>query len=202
MKRMILLFGVLVVFYSSTAFAQTSQPVVGRKTILFDVFIIDLKNQTMEELEKIAKEKRQLDKAVADGKIKIIAHERLRCLSGEGTNIKLGQRLPFQSGSAQNLPQIQYENFGLTLIINLQNISDGSIEAKYTLEFSYQLANFLDAAPAFLQRTLAGITKLKPDDLTPVIEVRQREPFWKAMQEKSDAPTANFWVVFSGKFID
>jgi hypothetical protein len=190
-------------FLLPSGFAQNPTPVAERRTIILDVFVVDLKNQLAEDIETLSKEKAKFNKAVADGKIKIVANNRIRCLSGETNNLRLSQRIPIQSGSN---PQVPYENVGFSLSITTHSAADKMIEVKYAIEWSASIANYLDAYPAFIQRTLSGLTKLSPNELTPIIDSIQREPLWKpatpANQEKPNESTGNFLVLFSGRVVD
>ncbi len=195
--RYLILSAVCLCTFLPPVFAQNPTSTSERRTIILDVLLIDLKNQSAEEIETLVKDRARFNKTLADGKIKMVSSMRTRSLTGEVNNLRIGQRLPTNSSQAQ------YENTSFNLSLTLNLTAEKMIEVKYAIEWSATITNFQVATPTFIQRSLMGLTKLSPNELTPVIDLIQREPLWKSAtptgQEKPDESTGNFLVLFLGK---
>lgn len=187
----------------TSAFSQIPLALAERKTIHLDVLLIDLKNQPADDFETLVRDRARFNKTIADGKIKLVSSIRMRCLTGEANNLRIGQRIPTP---ASNSPQAQYENTGFNLSVTLNLAVDKMIEVQYTMDWSATIANYLQANSAFIQRQISGLTRLNPNELTPIMESIQREPFWKPAtpsgQEKPNESTGNFLLLFLGKVAD
>jgi hypothetical protein len=185
-----------------SGFAQNPASSLERRTIILDVFVIDLKNQSADELETLSRDRTKFNKAIAEAKIKIVSSNRIRCLSGEPHSLRVGQRVPISSSSSQ----AQYENTGFTLSMTAHSAANNKVEVRYGIEWSANIANYRDAHPAFIQRNLSGITKLNAHELTPIMDSIQGEQLWKPAsssgQDRPGESTGNFMILFSAKIND
>jgi hypothetical protein len=203
MKKLILIAASLLTLYPSSNLAQNSPMTAERKTVLLDVVLIDLMNQTADDLEPALKDRVRFNRTVADGKIKLVSRVHLRCLTGEPNSLRIGQRIPVQPASKS---QWQVESVGLTLNLTASLTTDRLIELKYSLEWSATIPNYQEAEPAHIQRQVSGISNLIPNQLTPTVDLIQREPLWKSAsppgQEKANESSGNFLLLFSGRVGD
>jgi hypothetical protein len=190
-------------FLPPSGFAQNPTSTLERRIIVVDVVVIDLKNQSTDELETLSRDRTKFNKAIADAKIKIVSSNRIRCLSGEPHTLRVGQRVPISSSGSS---QVQYENTGFTLSITARSVENKIIEVKYGIEWSAYVANYRDTHPVFIQRNLSGITKLNPNELTPILDSIQGEqllkPATSSGQDRPGESTGNFLILFSAKIND
>src|SRR6476619_2625360 len=83
---------------------QTSQ--TPARSVVLDIDVLDVNLDQRGEIERTVKDKRSLDRLIAEGKARPIAGIQVRARTGEQASARMGQRVPIQaSTTAQGTPQ-------------------------------------------------------------------------------------------------
>jgi len=139
--------------------------------MVIDIDVIDMNPDQYGEIEKVTKDKRSLDRFIAEGKGRSIASIQVRARHGERATARMGQRVPVQVSTAgQNTPQVQYENNGLNVDIGPRMLEGDRVAIKLGIELTAILRNQNSLVSTFVQRTVNN-----------QVNVRAGEPrFWSA----------------------
>jgi hypothetical protein len=91
----------LMCLLAASATAQEPKPATqpSEQTIVLDISMVEVNLNSMEELEKIAKEKTRLDSLIAEGKARPVASLQMRARSREQATARVGQRVPIQTAT-------------------------------------------------------------------------------------------------------
>jgi hypothetical protein len=198
----------LVFLLTLTAAAQEpkiSQP-PGRAIVL-DIDIIDLNPEQRGEFEKIIKDKRSIERFIAEGKARPIAGIQLRARSGGQATARMGQRVPVQaSTTSQGTPQIQYENTGLNVTVEPRLTESDRIEIKLNLDLTAVVRNDNVLTPTFVQRTVSDVFNVRPGEPAFVVSVTQYEGLLPSLPRTGSRPGdyggGNFVIVLTARIVD
>ena len=176
------------------------------RTIVLDIDVIDVNVEQPGEIERMIKDKRQLDRLIADGKAHPIAGIQMRGRSGEQTSARMGQRLPERSMATQGTPQIQYENTGLSVDFTPRVLEAEKIEVKLKIDWSAVVRNDNFFGPMFIQRTISDVVTVKNGEPTALISVTQHEGLLPALPKSGSKPGdsagGNFVIVLNARLLD
>lgn len=184
---------------------QTSQS--AARTVVLDIDIIDVNPDQRGEIEKIIKDKRSLERLIAEGKARPIAGIQVRARSGEQASARMGQRVPVQaSTTAQGAPQIQYENTGLNVDVEPRMLESDRISIKLRIELTAVVRNENILTPTFVQRTVSDIVNVRPGEPALLVSVTQHEGLLPALSPTGSKPGehagGNFVIVLTARLVD
>ena len=182
---------------SLTIAAQGQQRTEGKvQAFVLEVNIVEVTELQRDDIEKIEKSVEQLTRLTSEGKAKLVASLRVRTRAGEGFSARIGQRIPIQTGGlpayrpadgsgpgAANspqvaVPQLQYENTGLSVDGNSVAVGDGMLDIKFKLEMSGLDRSTGRLTPTFIQRTLSDVIRMKEGETAIPMGLIQQEPPW------------------------
>ena len=169
--------------------------------------MLDLNLDQPPEIERAIKDKRVLDRLIADGKARPIAGLQARSRTNESTSARLGQRVPVQaSTTTQGSPQIQHENTGLSVEVHPRIVEQDSIEIRLKIELTAVVRNENILAPTFVQRTVNNVVLVKSGEPTLLLSVTQHEGLLPALSKPGskpgDATGGNFVIVLNARLLD
>jgi type II secretory pathway component HofQ len=198
MRRFLFCVGLPLCLWVNPAFSQQPTPLPATQSITLDIKVVDIASATIEEIERIARDKNRLSQMLADGRAKITASTQVVTLSDHTNSLHLGQRVPIQrtGGPAS---QIEYENTGLSLDVRPRLVKDNLVEVQFKLDFSGVVGETL---PAFIQRSISTTVLLKADEPAMVLGFTQNETLWPKGTEadqKSNGQQKNFFLLVSAK---
>jgi len=181
---------------------QSQQP--QSRSISVDVDVIDFGIDAA-QVEAALRDRRQLDRMVADGTARFIARAKVRGRSGESVTTRMGQRVPIRSALSPATAQIQYENTGLTLNVNARAVEGDRIDVKLSVELSAVVRRDNTVEPIFVQRSVSDSVLLKAGEPTVLVSVAQNEGLFPISPRTPGAPERigeNFVVVLTARFVD
>lgn len=184
---------------------QSSQSLA--RTVVLDIDVLEVSVDQRGEIEKIVKDKRSLDRMIAEGKVRPIAGIQVRARTGEQASARMGQRVPIQaSTTAQGTPQIQYENTGLNVDVEPRMAESDRIAIKLKIELTAVVRNENILAPTFVQRTFNDIVNVRPGEPVVLVSVTQHEGLLPASQKPGSKPAeqagGNFVIVLTARLLD
>jgi hypothetical protein len=186
--------------------AQTSPSMVFRSVVL-DIDVIDVNLDQRGEIEKITKDKRSLDRFIAEGKGRLIAGIQVRARSGEHATARMGQRVPVQvSTTNQSTPQIQYENTGLNVDVEPRIIKEDRVAIKLNIDLTAVVRNPNTLTPTFVQRTVNDQVYVRPGEPALLVSVSQHEGLLTALpttgSKPGDQAGGNFAIILTARLVD
>jgi Flp pilus assembly secretin CpaC len=186
--------------------AQTSQSMALRSVVL-DIDVIDVNLDQRGEIEKITKDKRSLDRFIAEGKGRLIAGIQMRARSGEHATARMGQRVPVQvSTTNQSTPQIQYENTGLNVDVEPRIIKEDRAAIKLTIDLTAVVRNANTLTPTFVQRSVNDQVYVRPGEPTLLVSVSQHEGLLTVLPTTGSKPGeqagGNLVIVLTARLVD
>lgn len=197
----------LVFLLTLTAAAQEpKQPSqAAARTVVLDIDIIDLNPDQRGEFEKMIKDKRSVDRLMAEGKARPIAAVQLRAQSGGQASSRMGQRVPIQaSTTAQG--QIQYENTGLNVGVEARIIENDRITVKLNIDLTAVVRNENILTPTFVQRNMSDIVNVRAGEPAIVMSVTQYEGLLPSLPRTGSKPGdyggGNFVIVLTARIVD
>jgi hypothetical protein len=230
MKRIYASLWIFVCLFAVTARAQDSVSATAQKNIVFDLKIVDIEGQTPEAMEAIARDQNRLNQVLSEGKAKLIAGTKVSALLNVKTSMRTGQRVPVQTASlpifqspgnhpansqtpqqgsgapqpAGGIPQIQYENTGLSLDFEPRLRPDGSIDLFFRIEMTIVSTETGRLTPTFITRTLTSSIKIKQNQPPIILEMFQNEfPAQSPAQTSpANALRGNFFILLSAKVVE
>ena len=189
---------------------QNSQSLA--RTVVFDIDVLDVNLDQRGELERIVKDKRSLDRLIADGKARPLAAIQVRARTGEQASARMGQRVPIQAsttttpGAPQPIQQIQYENTGLSVDVEPRMVESDRIAIKLKIDLSAVVRNENIPAPTFVQRTINDFVNVRPGEPVVLVSVTQHEGLLPASPKPGSKPAeqtgGNFVIVLTARLLD
>jgi hypothetical protein len=230
MKRIYATLWVVVCLFAVAARAQESSATPTPKNLVFDIKIVDTDAATLETMEVLAKDRNRLNQMLAEGKAKLVAGTKLYALINERTAMRIGQRVPVQTATfpafqppagnrpnntasqqalnlpfaAPGVPQIQYENSGLSLEFEPRLRRDGTIDLVYKIELTIVSSESGKLKPTFITRNITGVVKIKQNQPPIILEMYQNDFPAQASAATNPANSlrGNFFILFSAKEVD
>jgi len=225
-KKAFSVVAVVMCLLAASAHAQTQEPKpTTDQTIVIDISVIEVGLSRAEEIEGIGKDKNKLNSLISEGKARPIASIQLRARSNEQATARVGQRVPITTSTfpaintsrrtdqpgmveVQNsgLPQIQYENTGLSVEVLPRVLSNGQLETRVKIELSAVDASTGRMTPTFLQRTLSDVIRARPGEPALLLGVMQHESLWPATGQPNTKPgegaRGSFIVLMTARLVD
>ena len=208
MKLFLRVLGLLLLSASITAAQepkQTSQS--AARTVVLDIDVLDVNLDQRGEIEKIVKDKRSLDRLIAESKGRPIAGIQVRARTGERASARMGQHVPVQaSTTTQGTPQIQYENTGLNVDVEPRMVDNDRIAIKLNIEITAVAKNENNLAPTFVQRTVSDVVNLRTGEPVVLVSVTQHEGLLpaspKSTSRQGEQAGGNFVIVLTARLSD
>ena len=208
MKLSLRVLGLVLLCAAVTAAQEPKQnPQSPARTVVLDIDVLDVNLDQRGEIEKIVKDKRSLDRFIAEGKARPIAAIQVRARNGEQASTRMGQRVPVQSvTTTQGTPQqIQYENTGLNVDVEPRMVESDRISIKLKIELSAVVRNENVLAPTFVQRTVNDFVNVRPGEPVVLVSVTQHEallPAPKSGSKPGEQAGGNFVIVLTARLLD
>ena len=203
MKRLLSIVPIFLLLLASVAVSQTP---VGdtTKTLVFNLELLEFSPDLLKDIEKLAQDRSRLDRLTADGKVRPMSDLQIRTRPGEPASIRMGQRVPTQiASSVQGIPQIQYENTGLSVDISPSLAPADRVLASLKVELSF-LAKNGTPNPTFCQRSYSSKVNLKPNEKALLFSIVQQGSLWPSVpnQPASDATYGNYVLLLTVRVVD
>jgi len=184
---------------------QTSQ--TPARSVVLDIDVLDVNLDQRGEIERTVKDRRSLDRLIAEGKARPIAGIQVRARTGEQASARMGQRVPIQaSTTAQGTPQIQYENTGLNVDVEPRMVDTDRLAIKLKIELTAVVRNENILAPTFVQRTVNDFVHVRPGESVVLVSVTQHEgllpPSSKSASKPGEQGGGNFVIVLTARLMD
>jgi len=190
----------LILLIASVVVAQT--PTVStqaRRTLMFNVELLEFNADLAREIERAAQDRARLDRLTAEGRVRPMGEIQVRTRSGEPASVRMGQRIPIQTASAQ----VQYENTGMTLDITPELLPEERVLASMKLDLS-TTANGATTTPYFSTRSFVSKLNLKPNERVVLLSVVQQGSLWPVTPgtPARDAAYGNYLLLISVRILD
>ena len=208
MKLFLRVLGLLLLSASITAAQEPKQPSQSAaRTVVLDIDVLDVNLDQRGEIEKIVKDKRSLDRLIAESKARPIAGIQVRARTGERASARMGQRVPVQaSTTTQGTPQIQYENTGLNVDVEPRMVDNDRIAIKLNIEITAVAKNENNLAPTFVQRTVSDVVNVRTGEPVVLVSVTQHEGLLPGLPKTTSKPGeqagGNFVIVLTARLLD
>ena len=188
---------------------QPSQ--IASRTVVIDLNFIDVRADVAASLERSVRDASSIARLVTEGKAKSILSLQMRSKSGEQASVRIGNRIPIQTGMAQAVPQISYENTGGNVDAGPEIIGE-QIQIKLKVDISYVTRSQATAPPLFLQRSLSQVVRVRPGETVILTNAIEHEPLWpEAAPGSGPAPSSarepapasgNFAAVVTARIVE
>jgi len=185
---------------------QNSQSLA--RTVVLDIDVLDVNLDQRGEIEKIVKDKRSLDRLIAEGKARPLAGIQVRARTGDQASARMGQRVPIQAFTpTQGTPQqLQYENTGLSVDVGPLMVESDRIVIRLKIELTAVVRNENILAPTFVQRTVNDIVNVRPGEPVVLVSVTQHEGLLPASPKPGSKPGeqagGNFVTVLTARLLE
>lgn len=213
---------VLVCLLAGTAAAQ--EPRIDR-TVILDISIIEMTAARAEDIETMVKDKQRLNALINEGKAKAVASLQMRTRSGEGAIARIGNRVPVQTATlpgfnrprsdsnepsggsgAVAVPQIQYENIGLSVTATPRIVAGEQVEVRLQIEQSAIERSTGTFTPTFIQRTLHDFSRVRAGETALLFGVVQHQPSMAGAPTQSarqaEQAVTSFGVLLTARIVD
>ncbi|HJQ68718.1 MAG TPA: hypothetical protein VKA70_07090 [Blastocatellia bacterium] len=222
---MIRVYAALVVFVCLLAGTATAQEPRVDRTVVLDISIIEITAARAEDIEAMVKDKQRLNSLINEGKAKAVASLQMRARSGESASARVGHRVPVQtatlpgltrarsdsnepgtSGVGVAVPQIQYENIGLSATATPRIVAGEMVEVRLHIEQSAIERSTGTFTPTFIQRTLQDISRVRAGEPVLLFGVVQHQPPPSSPSSQparqAEPSVSSFGVVLTARIID
>jgi len=195
---------------------QTQTP----RTIVIDVRMVEASGVAAAELEKSSRDRKRVDRLIADGTTMLIAEVELEAADSHTVTTHIGQRVPIQTASlpmagrpdlrsapdkeqrdqtastfAFALPQIQYQNTGISVSATPTAIADGKISLAFNLTLSDFNASQSTLTPIFINRDINTAIIIGDGETAPILNTVQRDGLAPAAQLGHTAREATRFMI-------
>src|SRR4030095_7700545 len=187
---------------SAAAAEPRQSPQAITRTVVIDIDILDVSADQRTEIEKTIRDKRSLDRLIADGKARPIAGIQVRARHGEMASARMGQRVPIQVSTSA---QIQYENTGLNVDVEPRLYDNDRISIKLRIDLTAVVRNDNILTPTFVMRTVNDVVNVRPGEPALLVSVTQHEGLLPALPRtgsKPDLTGGNFVIVVTARLVD
>ena len=177
------------------------------RTVVLDIDVLDVNLDQRAEIERMLKDKRSIDRLIAEGKARPIAGIQVRARTGEQASARMGQRVPMQaSATSQGTSQIQYENTGLNVDVEPRMVDNDRLSIKLKIELTAVVRNDNILAPTFVQRTVNDFVNVRNGEAVVLVSVTQHEGLLPVSSKTASKPGeqagGNFVIVLTARLLD
>lgn len=192
----------------SSGFAQTRRQAANtNRGIVLEINVVETSSKP-EEIDKIEKTD-QLNRLIAERKLRVIASLQMRTRVGESFNATAGQQIPIQTamlplyrptygstpdrrnlplsqvfqGMAAGIPQIEYRSPGLTVEGSSAKAADNLLDLNLKVELSGVDRSTGNLTPSFTQLSCTGAIRMKESETAVLMNAIQQENLPKSIEE-------------------
>jgi hypothetical protein len=200
------LFGLLLTL-PGPALAQSDDKRLAqaKQTIVMDIRIIEADAGAANGLEKRTPDQKQFDDLIAEGKAKLIAEVELMAANNRSVTAHIGQRVPVQTASIPvagprnpldrdqkdqtlaafgfGVPQIQYQNTGISVTAAPTRMGDGKISVALSLTLSDFNTSIGSLTPIFVSRDIHTEIIVGDGETAAILNALQRDRLAPAGQQ-------------------
>lgn len=163
---------------SITASAQRrAQSATRPQGIMIEITIVETNGVQHNEIEKAATVTDHLNRLIADGRAKVVTSLQVRTRTGESFGAKIGERVP--------------QNTGLTVEGTSTEAGGGLLDIRLKIEMTGPDPGTGSLTPAFAQRTLTDVVRMKKSETAMLMGLIQRGKSRKLTLEEIASGTPN-----------
>lgn len=194
----------------TSTFAQSRrQSANTSRGIVLEISVVQTNGVKAEELDRIEKNKDQLNRLIAEQKLRVIASLQVRSRIGESFTARTGQLVPIQTatlpvyrpiegatsdrrdpsrsqvlqGTGIGVPQIEYKSPGLTVEGKLTKASDNLLDLNLKVELAGMDRSTGNLTPTFTQLSCAGAVRMKESETAVLMNALQPDNRQKSIEE-------------------
>lgn len=197
---------IVILLFASISAAQepAASAQAAAQTLVFSVEVLEFSPDLAKDLERLAQDRARIERLTAEGKLRPVADLVIRTRSGESATVRVGQRIPVQTSSLQNVPQVQYENTGLSVAISPTLTSGNQVLAALNLELTAVDRSTGNLTPAFVSRSFQDRIRMKLNERIILVSVVQQGSLMgdKPNSQSSETAYGNFVVLLSARVLD
>ena len=209
MSRHLFAFILTVCCLASSGFAQTRRQAANtNRGIVLEINVVETSGSKPEEIDKIEK-RDQLNRLIAERKLRVIASLQMRTRVGESFNATAGQQIPVQTatlpiyrqtegatpdrrepplsqvfqGISAGIPQIEYRSPGLAVAGHSTKAADNLLDLNLKVEVSGVDRSTGRLTPSFTQLSCAGTVRMKESETAVLMNAIQQENGQKSIEE-------------------
>src|SRR5262249_5451147 len=184
----------LLLLTPAVAFGQSESTAQApsKQGVRIDVRIVEADGSAAAQLERSARDSKQLEDLVANGKASLIAQIELQSVYNRPVTAHLGRRVPIQIGTfptatraearapgepaavAFGIPQIQYENSGIRLTATPGAPANGKISIALELTLSDFNASISTLTPVFVTKSINSTITIGEGETVPILNALER----------------------------
>ena len=209
MSRHLFAFILTVCCLASSGSAQTRRQAANtNRGIVLEINVVETRGAKPEEIDKIEK-RDQLNRLIAERKLRVIASLQMRTRVGESFNATAGQQIPVQTatlplyrqtegstpdrrdprssqvfqGISAGIPQIEYRSPGLTVEGSSAKAADNLLDLNLKVELSGVDRTTGSLTPSFTQLSCAGAIRMKESETAVLMNAIQQENRPRSIEE-------------------
>ena len=194
----------------TSTFAQSRRQSATNRGIVLEISVVQTNGANAEELDRIEKNKDQLNRLIGEQKLRVIASLQVRSRIGESFNARTGQLVPIQTatlpvyrpiegatsdrrdsrsqvlqgtGIGVGVPQIEYKSPGLTVEGNLTKASNNLLDLNLKVELKGMDRSTGTLTPTFTQLSCAGAVRMKDSETAVLMNALQPDNRQKSLEE-------------------
>ena len=177
---------------------------------MLEINVVETSGFKPEEIDQIEK-RDQLNRLIAERKLRVIASLQMRTRVGESFNATAGQQIPIQTatlplyrqtegsppdrrdsplsrisqgqGMSAGIPQIEYRSPGLTVEGNSTKAPDNLLDLNLKVELSGVDRSTGNLTPSFTQVSCSGAIRMKESETAVLMNAIQQETRLKSIEE-------------------
>jgi len=208
-KRLCILIVTVCCLVTSTFAQSRQQSPKTNRGILLEISVVQTNDTKSEELDRIEKDKDQLNRLIAEQKLRVISSLRVRTRLGESFSARTGQQVPIQTATLPvyrpiegarsdrrdssrsqvlqatgiGVPQIEYKNPGLTVEGNLTKASGSLLDLNLKVELAGMDRSTGNLTPTFTQLSCTGAVRMKESETAVLMNALQPDNRTKSIEE-------------------
>jgi Flp pilus assembly secretin CpaC len=213
-KTVWILFGLLLTLpMAARAQSDDKRQAQARQTIVMDIRMTEADAAATEALDKRARDQRQFDNLISEGKARVVAEVELMTTAGHRASAHIGQSVPIQTAAVPvavrqeprspsdrdqrdqtataalrfGVPQIQYQNTGISVSATPTRIAGGKISVALSLTLSDFNTSVGLLTPVFVNRDINSTVTIGDGETATLMNALQRDRLAVAGQQPARA---------------
>jgi hypothetical protein len=177
---------------------NAGQTANANRGLMIEINIIETTGAQRSDIAKMENGGDQLNRIIAEGKARLTGVLQIRTRIGENFSARLGERVPIQSATLPTMrtydrtsgparepnqtqspvvgiPQVVYENTGLSVDGNTTASSDGLVDIRLKIEMTGLDHSTGTLTPTFTQRTFTDSVRMKESETAMLVGFVQPE---------------------------
>ena len=190
MSRLSILVLAVCCLFTSALAQSRRQPASLSRGIVLEINVVQTDDTQSEQIDRIEKNKGQLNRLIAEEKLRIIASLRVRTRVGESFAAKAGHQVPVQTatlpiyrpteglpadrrdsssiqtfqGTSIGVPQIEYKSPGLTVQGNVTKAAGNLLDLNLKVELAVVDKSTGSLTPTFTQLSSTGALRMRESE--------------------------------------